>query len=117
MRISGSKEQEIEAGLVEAIKRPQVVNLPSLGKAVLSMVPKPSYFYAHTVSGFQFTVKNVSFRVTFTGHSRPRLILECRHMEAVRWQNGKFDNRKRKKVKELVARVTTISSRPPSPFS
>lgn len=110
MRTSGN---DLEIKLVGAIKNPQATDMADLGNAVLDLLPKPSSFYAQTVQGFQFTVKNVAFRVTF---ARRRLVLQCRHMEGIRWWNGKFDNRKRNKMRELAIRVAKIVAQPPSPF-
>lgn len=115
-----ASNEDLESKIVKAIRNPKAVNLCDTSILMMGMLSKR--FGAlddecQTIAGFKFAIKNVAFRVTFVYSSRGRLILQYRHREAIEWQNGNFNNKKRNKTRELVARISAVLDSPPSPVA
>ncbi len=115
-----ASNEDLESRIVKAIRNPKAVNLCDTSILMMEMLSRhfgPMDQAYQTVAGFRFAIGSVAFRVTFVYDSRGRLILQYRHREAMEWQNGKFNNRKRNKTKELLARISLILASPPSPMA
>lgn len=112
---TNAKLQKIKQQLGIAIKNPLLVDLTELGTSVISIFSKEAKFYEITPTGFKFIIKNICFRITFT-QDKYQIVLQYRHPEAIEWKNGKFNPRKKNKLKELLDKIQIILNKKITPF-
>lgn len=102
-----SNKREVTSRLMEAIECPLGADFPKLGSAFVCMLSEQlkvsSSLYSITTNGFRFSVRGIAFRLALG--LKPTVILEFRHMEAIKWQNAKINNRKKDRLAEITSRI------------